>query len=34
MIAIETDKRESQLDFHVRLFENVKHFHAFPAESA
>jgi hypothetical protein len=29
MIAIEKDERESPLDFHVRLFENVKHFHAF-----
>jgi hypothetical protein len=34
MIAIETGERESPLDVHVRLFENVKHFHAFSAESA
>jgi hypothetical protein len=34
MIAIEIDERESPLDFHVRLFENVKHFHVFSAESA
>jgi hypothetical protein len=34
MIAIEIDDRECPLDFHVRLFENVKHFHAFSAESA
>jgi len=34
MIAIEKDERESLLDFHVRLLENVKHFHAFSAESA